>query len=60
VVIGAKNTLQLDDNLAATSLTLTADELARLDAVSALPSEYPGWMFERQGSTRIPKPFTPR
>jgi aryl-alcohol dehydrogenase-like predicted oxidoreductase len=60
VIIGAKNTLQLDDNLAATSLTLTADELARLDAVSALPSEYPGWMFERQGSTRIPKPFTPR
>jgi len=60
VIIGAKNTQQIDDNLAATSLTLTADELARLDAVSALPSEYPGWMFERQGSTRIPKPFTPR
>jgi hypothetical protein len=28
--------------------------------VSALPSEYPGWMFQRQGSSRIPKPFEPK
>ena len=40
-------------------LTLTAEEMARLDEVSALPSEYPGWMFERQGSSRWPKPFHP-
>jgi len=25
-------------------LALTADELAALDAASALPPEYPGWM----------------
>jgi len=60
VIIGAKTVEQLDDNIAATSLTLSADELARLDAVSALPSEYPGWMFERQGASRVPKPFAPK
>jgi aryl-alcohol dehydrogenase-like predicted oxidoreductase len=60
VIIGAKNVQQLDDNLAATKLTLSAEELAHLDAVSALPSEYPGWMFERQGSSRIPKGFEPK
>jgi len=60
VIIGAKNLQQLDDNLAATSLALTADEMAKLDAVSALPSEYPGWMLERQGSARWPKPFEPK
>ena len=59
VIIGAKNVQQLDDNLAATEVTLSADELARLDQVSALPPEYPGWMFERQGSSRVPKPFEP-
>jgi hypothetical protein len=31
--------------------------VARLDEVSELPSEYPGWMFERQGGNRRPKPF---
>jgi len=31
---------------------LSADELATLDKVSALPREYPGWMFERQGEYR--------
>ena len=45
---------QLSDNLAATELHLTADEMARLDKVSALPPEYPGWMVERQNAGRIP------
>ncbi|MDU7371846.1 MAG: aldo/keto reductase, partial [Klebsiella michiganensis] len=35
-----------------TSIALNDDELARLDAVSALPREYPGWMLERQGEYR--------
>jgi len=55
VIIGAKTVEQLDDNLAATGLLLTAAELARLDEVSALPAEYPGWMLERQGGSRRPK-----
>ena len=52
VVIGAKRIEQLEDNIAATSLSLDPEELATLDKVSALPPEYPGWMFERQGEYR--------
>jgi len=48
VIIGAKRIDQLTDNIASTKVKLSPDELATLDAVSALPSEYPGWMFERQ------------
>ena len=48
VIIGAKTVEQLDDNLAATGIQLTEEEMATLDAVSALPPEYPGWMLERQ------------
>lgn len=48
VVVGAKNTDQLKDNLAATSLALSTEELAQLDQVSALPAEYPGWMVAFQ------------
>jgi aryl-alcohol dehydrogenase-like predicted oxidoreductase len=57
VIIGAKTTEQLTDNIAATELTLSADEMAELDKVSALPPEYPGWMLARQGELRRPKPF---
>jgi aryl-alcohol dehydrogenase-like predicted oxidoreductase len=52
VIVGARRVEQLDDNIAASTLSLTADELAALDHVSALPPEYPGWMFERQGASR--------
>jgi aryl-alcohol dehydrogenase-like predicted oxidoreductase len=52
VIVGAKRPEQLADNIASTQLTLSPGELAQLDAVSALPSEYPGWMFERQGEVR--------
>ncbi len=46
VIVGAKNNGQLDDNIAATSLKLSAAELETLNAVSALPAEYPGWMVD--------------
>ncbi|OIQ93896.1 L-glyceraldehyde 3-phosphate reductase [mine drainage metagenome] len=52
VIIGAKRIEQLDDNLAASGVRLDAAELEALDRVSALPSEYPGWMIERQGAVR--------
>jgi aryl-alcohol dehydrogenase-like predicted oxidoreductase len=55
VIIGAKNSEQLDANLAATKIRLTADDLAKLDEVSALPPEYPGWMIERLGANRLPE-----
>jgi aryl-alcohol dehydrogenase-like predicted oxidoreductase len=49
VIVGAKRPEQLVDNLAATEIDLTGEELGALDAVSKLASEYPGWMQERQG-----------
>jgi len=57
VIIGAKTVEQLDDNLAAVSLKLNAEEMTRLDEVSEIPSEYPGWMFARQGGGRVPSAF---
>jgi aryl-alcohol dehydrogenase-like predicted oxidoreductase len=56
VIIGAKTMEQLDDNLEAAKLALTADELKKLDEVSALPPEYPGWMLARQRAERRPQP----
>ena len=58
VALGAKTLQQLDENLAAVELTLTPEVVARLDEVSELPVEYPGWMFSRQGASRTPLPFT--
>jgi aryl-alcohol dehydrogenase-like predicted oxidoreductase len=53
VIIGAKRVEQLDDNIAATQVKLSAEERAALDQASALPEEYPGWMFTRQGGNRL-------
>jgi len=52
VILGAKRADQLADNLGAVEVEFTAEELARLDAVSRLPAEYPGRMLERQGGYR--------
>ncbi len=52
VIIGAKRPEQLADNLAATRVSLSKDELRKLDEVSRLPNEYPGWMLARQGEAR--------
>lgn len=52
VIIGAKNPQQLEDNLKAIDLSLDATELQKLDAVSKLAPEYPGWMIERFGGDR--------
>lgn len=53
VIIGAKNTDQLLDNLKAADLSLTSEQLARLDEVSARPKPYPRWMIERQSGDRL-------
>lgn len=52
VIVGAKRPEQLADNIASTTVELSAAELAALGEASAMPSEYPGWMHERQGETR--------
>ena len=53
VIIGAKRVDQLEQNLAATELKLTADEIKQLDEVSVLPPEYPGWMVPFQNINRL-------
>ena len=60
IIIGAKTVEQLEDNLAAVDVSLSPEEIAKLDAVSELPAEYPGWMLARQGGSRAPKPFKPQ
>lgn len=47
VIIGARTPEQLADNLKTTSWEMTAEEVARLDALSAPPRVYPHWMLER-------------
>jgi aryl-alcohol dehydrogenase-like predicted oxidoreductase len=54
VIIGAKKTSQSKDNLASVDVKLEAADLEKLDKVSALAPEYPGWMFAMQGSDRRP------
>jgi aryl-alcohol dehydrogenase-like predicted oxidoreductase len=53
-IIGAKNLQQLTENIASTSLQLTPQDRQRLDEVSALTPEYPGWMVNRQLQGRWP------
>ena len=54
VIIGARTTEQLDDNLEATKLKLTAEEIAKLDALSAIAEDYPHWMITRFKDQRLP------
>ena len=56
VIVGARTMEQLRDNLAASEVILSAEELATLDQVSRLPEEYPGWMLDRQGLYRAEPP----
>jgi aryl-alcohol dehydrogenase-like predicted oxidoreductase len=57
VIIGAKSMDQLRDNIAASRVQLTQDEIKMLDGVSQLPAEYPGWMLALQGQYRAKPPF---
>jgi aryl-alcohol dehydrogenase-like predicted oxidoreductase len=52
VIIGARTDAQLNDNLEAGKLKLESGEIARLDDLSALAPEYPGWMLERQADSQ--------
>jgi aryl-alcohol dehydrogenase-like predicted oxidoreductase len=55
IIIGAKKQEQLLDNIAATQLELSAEEMNKLDTISVLTPEYPGWMLERQSQGRMPQ-----
>ena len=43
-IIGATREKQLISNLESVDIELTEDDMARLDKVSAIPSEYPHWL----------------
>jgi aryl-alcohol dehydrogenase-like predicted oxidoreductase len=53
VIIGAKRSEQLQQNLAAAEIQLAEEEIKQLDEVSALPPEYPGWMIPFQNVNRL-------
>ena len=53
VIVGARTDDQLADNLAAASLSLSADETARLDAVSRPPLIYPFWHQRDTANDRL-------
>ena len=53
VIVGAKTVAQLDDNLKAIDVALSAEEKSALDEVSRLTVEYPAWM-DALGSDRRP------
>ena len=53
IIIGVKNLDQLKDNLNSMEVKLTESELASLNEVSKMDSEYPGWIFSRP-SDRFP------
>lgn len=53
VIVGGRNFAQFEDNLKAASLTLSAEQIARLDAVSQPPLIYPYWHQNFTASDRL-------
>jgi aryl-alcohol dehydrogenase-like predicted oxidoreductase len=53
VIIGANKLEQLTDNLNATTIKFSSEELSKLDAISKLSPEYPAWMLERTSGDRL-------
>jgi aryl-alcohol dehydrogenase-like predicted oxidoreductase len=53
VIVGARTEDQLADNLASADLTLSADEMDRLDKVSAQPLPYPFWHHAKAANDRL-------
>jgi aryl-alcohol dehydrogenase-like predicted oxidoreductase len=53
VIVGARTPEQLEDNLGAAELILSAEEMDRLDAVSAQPLLYPFWHQANNSGDRL-------
>lgn len=53
VIVGANKIAQLEDNLKATAVDLSAEELVRLSATTAPRTLYPQWMIELQNMDRL-------
>ncbi len=52
VILGAKTMEQLEEDLGALSVHLTAKQLEELDALTKPKRQYPGWQIERQNAGR--------
>ena len=52
VIIGARKMDQLEDNLRSVDVKFSTEELQKLDEISKLSLEYPGWMVDFQGADR--------
>ncbi len=50
VIVGAKRPEQLAQNLAASDIELTSEELSTLDAIGRLDDEYPAWALKAQNT----------
>lgn len=58
VIVGARNETQLRDNLGAVGWTLSGEQIARLDAASAVTAPYPHFPYRRQeGFARLNPPM---
>ncbi len=53
VILGTKRIEQLTDNLGASDILLSEEELRSLEQVSQLPAEYPGWMLDFWSQARV-------
>lgn len=56
VIIGARNEAQLRDNLGAVGWSLTPEQVARLDAASAVTPAYPYYPYWREGGFNAVNP----
>jgi aryl-alcohol dehydrogenase-like predicted oxidoreductase len=56
VIVGARTDAQLADNLGAAELSLTGDELSRLERVSRPPLLYPYWHQAKTAADRLGPP----
>ena len=52
VILGAKSLEQLEEQIGATHLILSTEEVAALDEASAPEPEYPGWMLTQNNAAR--------
>lgn len=60
VIVGVKRADQLADNLGAVDVTLSEQEIDRLDVSSKPAAAYPGWIQTYRASSRVPSghPFS--
>ena len=56
IVIGARNEVQLRDNLRAVEFKLTSEQIAQLDTASATRPVYPYWHQRATHASRNPPP----